>query len=986
MEKINLAKLNIPKPVNVYLRQRLFKKLDAAKRYPVIWLTAPAGSGKTTLIATYLEYRNIPSLWYRLDHGDGDVPSFFHYLRLAVRNFSGDECKLLPVLSPDYMPGITVFSQNYFRELYRIIKPGSVIVFDNYQDAPLNSVLHKVIQTGLFEIPEGINVIIMSRTPPPKEMAKLQASHIYSAFKGDDLYLSLAESKAIATLKNKWRKISAETINTIHQQTRGWMAGLILLLEQNIEIQIPEKICNQNFLETVFNYFASEVFQNTNEEVQELLLKTAFLQKISIPEAERLTDNNHAGIILEDLAERNYFTLRFYVPAPLYEYHPLFQAFLRDLANKTFSPEQITELKRKTALLLIESNEVDEAVLLLLRIAAWDIIIPFLNSQAPSILKHGRNKTLADWILCIPDEIRDTQAYTLYWLGVSLLPYNPQECRNNLKKAYDLFKGQNDPAGIYLSWSGIVNSIILEFNNLNDLSFWIQELYHLQESFGRFPSDEIESITASAMFMAMLYTQSQHPDIEDWKNSAFKTSQKTGNQTLTALILTNNALHKMVSGKLKDAAAAIEEYRNLIKSMDVMPLTILSMKWIEAMYYEYSGRHKDCMEVVSDGLNISASTGVHVMDFMLAAHGGLSALDYEDHKSAEWLLNKMYIFSSKSPLVGTGSFHYMLAYKELINNNLSQAVLHSETTLKISHKTGSLMAEALAHLEVSHVMHELKRYKNALYHLRKGMERGEEAGNQYVKFVGLLTEAMFYLDKKDGKRGIESLRNALHAGSEFGYICTYTITPLKMADLCCKALQYGIETEYVQQLIKMRNLFPGTPPLCNESWPWKLKIYAFGGFKVEKDGVNLDISGKEQQKPLSLIKILLTSEKLEVKEEQIIDILWPDADGDCAHNALKTNLHRLRYNFGLQDVIHYKNNRVSLDMRHCWIDLLAIEKLYEDAGRMSKEGSKKKALELLDKINSLYKGEFLEGEEAEWLMPKRSRIKSRYLEFVKNFS
>ncbi|MET0592181.1 MAG: hypothetical protein ABW133_05750, partial [Polyangiaceae bacterium] len=78
------AKISVPRLAETYPRNRLFRVLDAACRRRVAWLAAPAGAGKTSLVATYLSSRRLPALWYNVDTRDADVAHLFHYLALAA--------------------------------------------------------------------------------------------------------------------------------------------------------------------------------------------------------------------------------------------------------------------------------------------------------------------------------------------------------------------------------------------------------------------------------------------------------------------------------------------------------------------------------------------------------------------------------------------------------------------------------------------------------------------------------------------------------------------------------------------------------------------------------------------------------------------------------------------------------------------------------------------------------------------------------------
>src|SRR3954454_6344560 len=111
-----LAKLTRPKLYDALPRPRLFSLLDEAASRPIVWLCAPPGSGKTALVASYLETRGLRHVWYQADSGDIDPATFVHYMRIAALQTGGKAAAALPVFSPEPQQDLARFARGFFRD------------------------------------------------------------------------------------------------------------------------------------------------------------------------------------------------------------------------------------------------------------------------------------------------------------------------------------------------------------------------------------------------------------------------------------------------------------------------------------------------------------------------------------------------------------------------------------------------------------------------------------------------------------------------------------------------------------------------------------------------------------------------------------------------------------------------------------------------------------------------------------------------------
>jgi LuxR family transcriptional regulator, maltose regulon positive regulatory protein len=188
----NIAKLSGPKLHGTTRRPRLFARLDQLLSHAPVWICGPPGSGKTTLAASYVDACVLPAVWYQIDGGDRDPASFFYYLSLSAAQSGLCEQRQLPLLTGEYSRDIPGFARRYFRLFYEALPQRCALIFDNYQEASDDAgPLHGIIGDALNEAPEGMTVLVLSRTQPPPRYATLRARRRLEILAWDELRLDL---------------------------------------------------------------------------------------------------------------------------------------------------------------------------------------------------------------------------------------------------------------------------------------------------------------------------------------------------------------------------------------------------------------------------------------------------------------------------------------------------------------------------------------------------------------------------------------------------------------------------------------------------------------------------------------------------------------------------------------------------------------------------------------------------------------------------
>lgn len=886
---VSLTKITVPLSSDILPRERLFRLLDASLRRPAVWVTGPAGSGKTTLVASYLEARKIPCLWYEADSGDGDIATFFYYMGLAAKKAAPRSRTPLPLLTPEYLMGIPVFARRYFEALYGKLKSPFAIVLDNYQEVPAASLLHEVVSIGLSVVPEGISLIVLSRNPVPAACARLLANNRISRLGWDDLRLTEEESGEIARMR-AGQDLTPETLAFLHEKTEGWVAGLVLLIEGS---KLPGHQLPDSFTPgETFGYFAAEVFKKTDPEEQRFLLATAFLPSMTARQAEALTENRAAGSILRRLTERSYFTNKHPTGDPAYSYHPLFREFLLSKAHETFSPEEIRTLRRKAALLLIDHGKAEDGALLFAQGEDWRGLVSLILSQAPSLVSRGRSRTLEEWIGRLPERMVAHTPWLLYWKGICLVPAGPARGGIFLEKAFRIFETQHDDTGTFLAWSGVVQTILFEFHDFTLLDTWIGWLDERASRGITYPTPEIAATVTAAMTAALAWRMPSHPRARAWVNATWAPSQAGPHIDTLLRVYTNSAFFHMWMGEYAECGMLLDRMKRIVQSGPASPVRQIVLKVVEAMFCNSSVELKEqAGQAVLEGLEIADQSGVHIMDTFLYFQGVASSLNDANKDKAREFLSKVEKTITVGRSAHSSSYYYFLSWYSMLANDLPRAIAVARESLRLNEEGGLPVSEVLIRLVLALALDQSGNREEAAGQLETAEKASSRTNSSYCAYLCDMTHAYLSLTAAEGcaaddEEGLEALRRALVLGRRKGYTTmTYFWRPKIFGYLGARALGAGMEVEYVKDLIHKLGLKTSmvTPALI-EHWPWPVRVYTLGRFEVLKDGKPLEFSAKAPRRTISFLKLLLSCGRNGASEEHLADTFWPDTEGERASN------------------------------------------------------------------------------------------------------
>lgn len=962
-----LAKLTRPRLHKVVARHRLFAQLDAARDGTVVWVVGPPGSGKTALLASYIEASRLRSVWYHLDGSDHDPATFFHYLSRAV---DPQGRRPLPVITPEYLADLPGFTRYYFREFFARLKAPALLVLDNYQEIPAQSPLHAVIEQGAQEAPDGVTLAIISREDPPAEYARLDASDRLRRIEWDELKLTLTEATAIAALR---LELDPSSLRTLHESSNGWAAGLTLALEQMKRLGGQSRALRGAALESVFNYFAGQILKTAAPDVQEFLLRTALLPRTTAEMAAALSGNAQAARLLDYFYRRRLFTDRRGEPPYNYQYHDLFRAFLLERLRGSRSADALDALQRKAGTILADAQRHDEAFALYRSAADWPAVARLALEQAQALIAQGRGKTLREWIGALPEAFVEQAPWLSYWQGLSLVAFSPDEAIEHLARASAGMEREGDGTGQIACCTAIVLAHLANLRDFRPLPAWVDRLIALQRS-ARDPQSPLAELYSNAALVYFCHLCQPRADYYratlDRALILLGSPEVAPNDKVVPGCVLLHALRE--TGYFQACDRVIAALHPQMASAAISPgdraYWYQVLAWTETSRGNRRAAAAACEEAAAICLAHAVSGRArHVYTHMLLAANAIQARDLHAAQRHQEQM-ELYVHSRRSLAAGWGA--WIRSIVAAMRDDWDGAVRHADEELEILAANGAVFHLYFAHLHRAAGLIGQRRFVAAHQAIEQARATLEgSSGWRNLADVDLLAAWLALSQHTLGEferrvaAALDLLRRTeLHA-------CLWYVDQRILPSVLARALERGIEPAQIQGMI--RSLSLQAPPDAGADWPWPVRIRVLGGFDVSLDAKEIARSRKPAKKLLALLKALACAGDRGVTEVQLIDWLWPDSEGDAGRKALETALHRLRALLADADVIKTGDGRIALDRHRAWVDAWAFEAALAAALRGDDDAAQR--------AEALYHGTLLPGDlDAVWAVTCRERLRDGF--------
>jgi LuxR family maltose regulon positive regulatory protein len=380
----------------------LFAELEAGIPGGVTLISAPAGSGKTMLLSSWLGSGRArdPVAWVGVERGETDPTRFFASVARALRE-SGAIGADHPLANLAAAPlgGHDEYVERMIDGLEQLDRP-LVLVLDDLHELGSDEALRGLGRL-LEAAPPALRVVIATRRDPKLGLHRLRLDGRLTEIRGDDLRFTTDETGVL--LGDAGVELEDGDLEQLQGRTEGWAAGLRLASLSLARHDDPARFVSEfsGSERTIAEYLLAEVLAHQDRAARELLLSTCILERVTPELADVLTGTPGSGRLLLELEEANALVTAVDVSRSWYRYHHLLADLLRLELQREW-PDRVPALHSTAATWLAEHGEMTAAIRHAVLAQDWPFAADLLARNWVDLVLNGEEQTLRALTGAIP--------------------------------------------------------------------------------------------------------------------------------------------------------------------------------------------------------------------------------------------------------------------------------------------------------------------------------------------------------------------------------------------------------------------------------------------------------------------------------------------------------------------------------------------------------------------------------------------------------
>jgi LuxR family maltose regulon positive regulatory protein len=403
------TKLRRPRAVGQLMRRpRLLELLNQGLTLPLTIVSAPAGYGKTTLVATWLGETGVPWAWYSVDEQDNSLAMFAAYLAAAVASaYPGAGAALQATTQSPILPPPARLADLFVAELDTL--PGDLLlILDDYHtidDLQVHQFMSSLIQSA----PEGVHLVMLVRSDPPLKLARLRARQQVCEVRAAQLRFTEDETRDLLH-RILGDLATEETVALFAARTEGWAAGIHLAATSMRDSEDAASFAAsfaRSSSQAIVDFLMSEVLESLAPRERDLLLRTSILARFCAPLCDALMPHKDGAYdgraFLEHLRSINPFLVTLDEEGAWYRFHQLFADILRHHLRRALDEPAIAQLHEAASRWFEGKGLLDEAITHALSAGDPLRAARLVETHTDTLLGSENWRALERWLSLLPE-------------------------------------------------------------------------------------------------------------------------------------------------------------------------------------------------------------------------------------------------------------------------------------------------------------------------------------------------------------------------------------------------------------------------------------------------------------------------------------------------------------------------------------------------------------------------------------------------------